>query len=138
MERKRAYDAAYVEWNANSQAILLRARSTIMQPLYSRIENLIEESLVQRIFAPLDSCLIQAFDITIRHVVPSGSSRPGAWSRHLGARGNKLARGSLETTELFRRHDYASGLAMACEQHGTPDGGPLDVACPLLKIESRK
>jgi hypothetical protein len=70
MERKRAYDAAYVEWNANSQAILLRARSTIMQPVYSRIENVIEESLVQRIFAPLDSCLTQAFDITIRNGEP--------------------------------------------------------------------
>jgi hypothetical protein len=67
IERKRAYDAAYVEWNANSQAIPLRARSTIMQPVYSRIENVIEESLVQRIFTPIDSCLTQAFDITIRN-----------------------------------------------------------------------
>lgn len=70
--RKRDYDIAYANWNTNSQAILLRVRTILLSPTYSGSENVIETRLVGRFLAPLDRCLTEAFDVTIRN----GDPRP--------------------------------------------------------------
>jgi hypothetical protein len=66
LERKKAYDAAFVNWNTNSQAILLQVRATIQLQSYSYFESLIENRLVRQAFTPLDRCLTQAYDIAVR------------------------------------------------------------------------
>ena len=66
IERKRLYDEAYVNWNANHQANLLLVRQILGATNYSNFESMVEFRLVSKTFAPIDSCLTKAYDLAIR------------------------------------------------------------------------
>lgn len=66
IERKRAYDDTYISWNRNIQANLLGIRSFLGADAYTRLEAVVEVYLVGVGLGPLDSCLTQAYDETIR------------------------------------------------------------------------
>lgn len=66
VERKKLYDAAYVNWNTNHQANLLLIRQVLDSPFYSRFEALLEFRLVSQVFSPLDRCLTEAYDLSVR------------------------------------------------------------------------
>ncbi|MBT9598948.1 MAG: hypothetical protein IV094_23420 [Vitreoscilla sp.] len=65
VERKRAYDEAYANWNANTLANLLLVRQIVSPANYSTFEGLVEFRL-SRTFATLDACLTSAYDMAIR------------------------------------------------------------------------
>jgi hypothetical protein len=64
--RKRLYDEAYFNWNANHQSNLLLVRKVLGNKEYSEFESMIEFHLVTKIFAPLDRCLTKAYDFRIQ------------------------------------------------------------------------
>lgn len=64
--RKKLYDEAYFNWNANHQSNLLLVRKVLGDKEYSEFESMIEFHLVTKIFAPLDSCLTKAYDFRIK------------------------------------------------------------------------
>lgn len=66
IERKRLYDEAYVNWNANHQANLLLVRQVLGATSYSNFESMVEFRLVAKTFAPIDSCLTRGYDLAIR------------------------------------------------------------------------
>ncbi len=66
IERKRLYDEAYVNWNANHQANLLLVRQILGSTSYSDFEGMVEFRLVAKTFSPIDGCLTQAYDLAIR------------------------------------------------------------------------
>lgn len=66
IDRKRLYDEAYVNWNANHQANLLLVRQILGATNYSDFEDAVESRLVGKTFAPIDSCLTKAYDLAIR------------------------------------------------------------------------
>ncbi len=71
IERKRAYDDAYADWNANTRANLLLVRAIVDPKNYSNFENLVEFRL-SKTFSSLDACLTKGYDIAIR----AGDPRP--------------------------------------------------------------
>ena len=73
LDRKRLYDESYVNWNVNHQANLLLVRQILGASSYSNFEGMVEFRLVAKTFAPLDSCLTQAYDQAIRGTDPSPS-----------------------------------------------------------------
>jgi hypothetical protein len=99
LARKRQYDEAYVNWNTNHQANLLLIRQVLGTSTYSDFEGLLEFRLVSQVFSPLDKCLTQAYDATIRNRDP----RPILQA----CKANELVQRSLDcgyalTDELFR------------------------------------
>lgn len=70
IDRKRLYDEAYFNWNANHQTNLLLVRQILGSKQYSAFESLVEFRLVGKIFKPIDSCLTQAYDAAIRDIDP--------------------------------------------------------------------
>ena len=66
IERKRQYDEAYFNWNGHHQANLLLVRQILNSTEYSKFEAFVELRLVREAFTPIDQCLTQAYDITIR------------------------------------------------------------------------
>jgi hypothetical protein len=70
IDRKRFYDEAYFNWNANHQANLLLVRQILGSEKYSAFESLVEFRLVGKIFRPIDSCLTKAYDAAIRDIDP--------------------------------------------------------------------
>jgi predicted nucleic acid-binding protein len=64
--RKLAYETAYVEWNANLDRHMLTLRHASNASEYSTLEGHLQHSLVNQVFKPLDACLTDAFDKTIR------------------------------------------------------------------------
>jgi len=70
IDRKRLYDDAYANWNANHQANLLLIRQVLGSNTYSKFEGLLEFRLVSQVFSPLDKCLTDAFDETMRNRDP--------------------------------------------------------------------
>jgi hypothetical protein len=70
IDRKRQYDDAYVNWNTNHQSNLLMVRQILGASTYSDFEGLLEFRLVAQVFAPLDRCLTEAFDETMRNRDP--------------------------------------------------------------------
>jgi hypothetical protein len=70
IDRKRLYDEAYFNWNANHQTNLLLVRQILGSKQYSAFESIVEFRLVGKIFKPIDSCLTQAYDAAIRDIDP--------------------------------------------------------------------
>lgn len=66
IERKTAYDEAYVDWNKRSQSNLLVVRGILETRVYTALEAVVELHLVGEGFRPLDSCLTAAYDDAIR------------------------------------------------------------------------
>ena len=66
IERKKLYDEAYFNWNANHQSNLLLVRQILESGRYSRFEGMVEFRLVKNTFTPLDACLTEAYDAVIR------------------------------------------------------------------------
>ncbi|MHC1792063.1 hypothetical protein [Solidesulfovibrio sp.] len=64
--RKRLYDDAYFNWNANSQANLFLIRQILQDDQYTVVEDIVEKNLILNILRPLDACLTQAYDNAIR------------------------------------------------------------------------
>ena len=71
VERKRAYDDTYFDWNGHFQSNLLLVRQVIESSGHSRFEALVEDRLVKNIFTPIDRCLTDAYDLAIRGRNPS-------------------------------------------------------------------
>lgn len=71
LERKRAYDETYADWNANTRANLLLVRTIVDPKNYSAFENLVEFRL-SKTFSSIDACLTSAYDTAIR----AGDPRP--------------------------------------------------------------
>lgn len=70
LDRKRLYDDAYFNWNANHQANLLLVRQVLGSDSYSAFERMVESRLVGQTFSPLDDCLTRAYDASIRSKDP--------------------------------------------------------------------
>lgn len=66
VERKRLYDEAYFNWNTHLQANLLLVRQILGSSEYSKFEAIVELQLVKEMFTPIDTCLTEAYDLTIR------------------------------------------------------------------------
>ena len=66
VERKRQYDEAYFRWNSHHQANLLLVRQILGSSEYSDLEAFVEFRLVRAVFWPIDRCLTDAYDATIR------------------------------------------------------------------------
>lgn len=71
IERKKAYDEAYVNWGTSIQSNLLGVRQLLAADAYSDLEDTIEARLVGKGFSPLDRCLTQAYDEAIRSKNPN-------------------------------------------------------------------
>ncbi len=65
--RKQLYDEAYHEWNSNLKANLLTIRKILDAESYTMLEDVVQKKLVLKIFKPLDICLTEAYDATIRN-----------------------------------------------------------------------
>jgi len=68
--RKKLYDEAYYNWNANSQANLFLIRQILQDDRYTIIEDIVEKDLILNILRPLDACLTDAYDNAIRNGDP--------------------------------------------------------------------
>ena len=66
IERKTAYDEAYVDWNKRSQSNLLVMRGILDSKIYTALEAVVEFHLFGEVFQPLDSCLTAAYDEAVR------------------------------------------------------------------------
>ena len=66
VERKRAYDEAYFRWNSHLQSNLFLVREVLDSSRHTIFEEFVEDRLVKRIFTPIDVCLTNAYDLTIR------------------------------------------------------------------------
>lgn len=69
-DRKRLYDDAYFNWNANHQANLFLVRQVLSSDRYTAFEGMVESRLVVQTFSPLDTCLTRAYDAAIRSKDP--------------------------------------------------------------------
>ncbi len=67
IRRKREYDQSYVDWNANVKRYMLALRQASGGNEYSKFEEYLQKSLINRIFNPLDSCVTTAFDFAVRN-----------------------------------------------------------------------
>lgn len=70
LQRKKLYDEAFFNWNANHQANLLLVRQVLGEQEYTSFENIVETRLVLNIMKPLDDCLTRAYGATIRNGDP--------------------------------------------------------------------
>jgi hypothetical protein len=64
IERKRAYDDAYVRWNTKLQSNILRIRNAFGHQRSSSYENYLNTYVVSLLSA-LDSCLANAYDLSL-------------------------------------------------------------------------
>ena len=68
--RKGLYDEAYVSWNTNHLANLLLIRQILGATTYSEFESMLEFRITSQVFAPLDKCLTEGYDMAIRNKDP--------------------------------------------------------------------
>lgn len=113
IRRKQQYDEAYFRWNSNHQANLLLVRQVLGSSKYSNFEGMVEFRLVKNTFTPIDQCLTNAYDHTIR----DGDPRPILNE----CKASELIQRALDcgyaiTDELFRlssqeeRHEISSSI----------------------------
>ena len=66
VERKHVYDEAYFRWNSHLQSNLFLVRDVLDSSRHTVFEEFVESRLVKNIFTPIDVCLTNAYDLTIR------------------------------------------------------------------------
>lgn len=117
LERKRAYDNAYISWNTNHQSNLFLVRHALRQTNYSRFEGLLEELLIKNIFTPLDKCVTDAYYARLRNADPvSVLTACNAVGLHRRA----LSCGSGFADEIFK-------LTLAPEEQGRAEAARLEI-----------
>ena len=60
--RKQMYDDSYVRWNVEIKANLFSIRNALGEIDYTFAEQILENSLVNNAFRPLDACVTGAYD----------------------------------------------------------------------------
>lgn len=97
-DRKRAYDQAYVEWNANIRRNLFVIRDVMGARSFAPVEQTFEDGLVAAL-GDIDACLTKAYDTRVQ----GGDPRPILEACHMpDIYQFSLDCGASFTNELFK------------------------------------